>query len=281
MLIPETRSRRSVSTADSARLRRIALRCCGVAGNTLMVLALVPTSACGGASRGDEGGPPQAAGAASGGSAGGVTGCAQGSGCTAAGSTSVGGAPSRLPCYGGCSDDPRTRPEPSARPVCPNAEPTSGADCSRTGLLCSYGDESDTACRRFYRCDGVWTVDEESTRVPCQKSPPNYCPTVSPHGGDCTVSAAGSGVPCRYEELACYCQTNLQSEPGALGRWNCYGPPANSQCPANLPHIGEGCATPGVECVFAPNGCIAQPYTSVYCHMGSWEPGTGLPCIGG
>lgn len=219
-------------------------------------------------------------GAAPGGIAGGVTvpgGCMQGENCSAGGATASGGSQSPppasgfLPCYGGCTDDLDARPVPQPRQDCPEEEPVVDSECIQPQQLCSYGESEQAACRRFYRCNATWQIDSRSTLVSCRMPPKGYCPPEPPHGSECEISSAGPDVPCSYTAFECYCEGY---------KWNCYGPPADPRCPVSLPNIGEGCDEQGVECAYAVNGCVAQPYSTVFCYQGSWEPGMELPCVG-
>jgi hypothetical protein len=185
----------------------------------------------------------------------------------------------RSPCQGPCPDA-GGRPVPLPRPECPNAEPVSGSGCDRTGLICGYGDGYISLCRSIYLCsEGTWkrdTVFGQSYR--CREVPPGYCPSVPPAWvSGCTISEAGTPFPCAYDGLLCFCK-NPGGVPGGPGNWTCYGPPANPQCPANLPNIGEGCDTPGVQCNYPAGLCPEPPHTNVFCYEGKWEDGVPNSC---
>ena len=188
------------------------------------------------------------------------------------------GSPPSNPCYGGCSKD---RPTPSARPECPESEPDEGLACEISGKLCSYGDSPEAACRHYWLCDaGVWKVDPDSQVTVCKEVPKGFCPAQAEQGAECVVSSAGKGVPCVYPGLSCYCLGTFNPAPGDPGKWLCYGPPADANCPEKLPDLGEGCSTPGTECKYSADGCTAHRYSSVFCFEGAWEVGSGYDCVG-
>jgi hypothetical protein len=183
------------------------------------------------------------------------------------------------PCRGPCPDA-GDRPPPLPRPECPPAEPIEGDACQRPGLACAYGMGSISPCRSYYACsEGTWKRDAMFQKTyPCQEVPPGYCPSVPPPWGiNCTISDVGPPYPCVYEGLLCFC-TSPFGGPGGAGNWFCYGPPANAQCPASLPNIGEGCDTPGVQCNYPAGICPGPPHTNVLCYDDSWEDGVPNRC---
>jgi len=187
-----------------------------------------------------------------------------------------------VPCLGPCSDDLGQRPKPLPAPQCPNDEPTLGQPCQAAEATCSYGDELEVACRRFYQCEMTWTTPERLP-VSCEEArrATESCPAKPPvQGGACTVSSAGQGVGCSYSNVTCYCRGRALLPPGGPGSWTCVGPPEDPRCPAILPNLGTGCAVNGVECVYVGDGCSAQPYTNVFCFRGAWEEGQGSACAG-
>ncbi|HWA71984.1 MAG TPA: hypothetical protein VG937_06620 [Polyangiaceae bacterium] len=214
-------------------------------------------------------------GGTSGGSATGGADCAPSDNC--AGRPPTVGAP-EAPCEGGCSI--AGRPTPGPKPLCPEKEPTLGDDCPKDGLICSYGDTLEASCRSYFRCSGKWQSDEVAADYPCTMPPADFCPAKLPAAGsECVVSAAGKGVACVYSELSCYC-TGPFIRPGTTGNWLCFGPPADTRCPAQLPNLGDGCDQPGTECHYSADNCSAHPYSSVFCFEGEWEVGSGYPCVG-
>jgi hypothetical protein len=241
----------------------------------ILIVTLVFSASCGGKSsetmgpRASAGGREQsAAGASSGGNAASATGPSTGS----AGVAAIAQAPT--PCEGGCMDT-GLRPSPLPRPSCPLEEPQRGDPCSAEDLLCGYGDAPTPRCREYYRCqNGGWTKDPSLDQYPCVMN--TNCPDMAENLSACTLETAG--VPCAYPGLLCFCATGKNSQPGARGYWNCYGPPMNSDCPATLPNIGEGCAAQGLECHYAVDGCSAPPHSTVFCREGAWEDGEALIC---
>jgi len=184
-------------------------------------------------------------------------------------------------CYGGCEDDV-ARPEPKPGPVCPGDAPSEGDPCDENGSLCGYGDASSPRCRDYFECVGMWQIpDTILGYAGCAQPPADYCPADPRQGEPCVVSEVGSDVPCVYDGVDCFCLGGVLQEPGVPGNWACYGPPEDTRCPAQLPPVGSGCETSGVECHYAPNGCVAHPYSTVFCFDGAWEPGSRLPCLGG
>lgn len=184
-------------------------------------------------------------------------------------------AESGYPCEYPCSPIPDEEREPVlSRPVCPEAEPDDGAACQTDGLLCSYGDAPNPACRRLYQCDsGNWHVDDT---LVCPELPRDYCGAQPAHGEPCDYRFAG--VPCQHDDqVSCVCYSPNSQAPSAA--WFCYGPPPNKACPSTLPNIGEGCATNGTHCVYNVDGCYAPRNSIVYCFDGAWEEGGGLTCL--
>jgi len=227
---------------------------------------------CSGKSASSNGGASGANGA--GGSAGSVSATAGAAGSGAAGKDEPPG--SKDVCFGGCQDD-TPRPRPLPRPVCPEQEPEDGADCATPSLTCSYGDAPIAQCRHAYSCDaGVWKLDtSRMSSRPCEPLPESYCPATPQHMMPCTVAIPG--IPCPYEGLSCLCLAR-DPAPGRPGNWVCYGPPQNPACPAELPNLGEGCASNGTACDYSFDGCTADPNSSLFCYEGAWEQGEGYNC---
>jgi hypothetical protein len=166
------------------------------------------------------------------------------------------------------------REKPLPPPVCPDLEPGDGEACDPDRLICSYGDSPTPLCRRYYHCDaGRWALDRA---LECQKLPDDYCPAAPAQGKACVVEVPG--LPCSFDDdVSCVCVGSLAAR-GQPGSWHCYGPPSNKACPATLPNIGEGCATNGVQCNYAADGCSAPPNSTVYCFEGAWEEAERLSC---
>jgi hypothetical protein len=179
-------------------------------------------------------------------------------------------------CYGGCDSGGAPRAVPLERPLCPSIEPNIGQGCTSSSLACSYGDAVVSWCRRHYECrNGSWQQPEAvTTHHPalCSPLPPAACPERPPHETPCEVRPVeqGSSIPCEYPGLNCWCEA-LRQEAGNPGTWGCYGPPLDERCPSTLPNVGEGCATPGVERNYVPNGCYSFPFSTVFCFEGQWE----------
>jgi hypothetical protein len=192
--------------------------------------------------------------------------------------------PASYRCIGPCPDGP-ARPVPSARPKCPTLEPNNGDACPDATLTCSYGDAPAAPCRDVYECQQggaglTWTLDPtRQISYPCTALPAGYCPATPPDQlSACTLSSYNT--PCVYGSLLCYCGgTGDNLQPGVRGMWDCVGPPADQDCPATLPNLGEGCASPGTECDYA-EGCLDPETGNVLCHDGAWELGTPYTCIG-
>lgn len=179
------------------------------------------------------------------------------------------------PCVGACSDDVEVRPKPGPPPSCPGDEPQEGTDCARDGEVCSYGDGIAT-CRAVLYCDdGTWQ-DPQPT-VSCPTAPD--CPQQQPEQGSaCAVPVDGPGAACRYEgAVHCYCGWSARAYPGSDSEWECWGPPRDERCPAELPNYGEGCTPQGLECNYSPDACFTVG-SSVFCFDGVWEGSTGLSC---
>jgi hypothetical protein len=162
-------------------------------------------------------------------------------------------------------------------PVCPASKPEASLPCETNSLECSYGSSLATYCREFFECVGrIWTVAESS----CVSQPEGFCPATPQPGQACTVGRISVFVPCEYPEaVACYCLGNPKGRLGAAGRWECWGPPPNGNCPEVLPNLGDGCSTTGQYCEYGVvgQGCDA-PYATVYCRQGAWES-AGEVCV--
>lgn len=194
--------------------------------------------------------------------------------------------PASQRCIGPCQNE-GMRPVPSARPKCPEVEPTSGQACADTNLECSYGDNPSAPCRRLYGCQQAdagltWFLDPaRQESYPCTSLPDGYCPATPPAQlSYCTV--ASYNTPCVYGTLLCYCDGfDVPVAAGTPAHWGCSGPPADLACPAALPNIGEGCSsqTQGTECDYA-GGCLDPTSGNVFCYNGVWELGTPYTCIG-
>ncbi len=187
----------------------------------------------------------------------------------------------RSPCLGACTDDLAARPKPLPRPTCPEQEPMLGAACDQRYLQCSYGDDDLVACRRFYECRESWGWAARYDPERCAAvtdAVAELCPSERPAAdASCVITAFGAGIPCAYRDVTCSCVARF-SVVGAPGAWQCYGPPRDPACPRRLPNLGEGCATKGKSCYYAPDGCYAYPYTTVFCYQGEWEEAEELPC---
>ncbi|HEX2672087.1 MAG TPA: hypothetical protein VHM25_14500 [Polyangiaceae bacterium] len=250
-------------------------------------IALLFATACGGSTQApssNQAGTAGATSAASGGSlsSGGTNGGAAnanaGTSATAGSAVAgnLGSDNGKTPCYGGCATHPE-RPAPSAPPACPTSEPAAGAACDRDALRCGYGDSRAVQCRRLYEClNGAWQADVSiSQRYSCDPLPTDYCPTTPQHEQPCVI--ANVGMPCTYGELSCICFASSPM-PGKPGNWLCYGPPANPQCPATAPNLGDGCSSNGLGCNYDADACNAAPTSSLFCFDGAWEQGEGYNC---
>lgn len=165
----------------------------------------------------------------------------------------------------GCPD-PGTRPSTLPPPVCPEAEPGVGGECADEGLACSYGDSPTPHCRRYYDCaGGAWELSPANANYTCTAI--SDCPAKPAFEEAC--GEAEPGIPCVYGNVLCFCDG---------GYWNCFGPPANEDCPLVLPNIGDGCTEQALECNYASDGCWAPPNSTVFCHDGAWEEGEKLSC---
>jgi hypothetical protein len=277
--------RRCVFPKASTIMQRCAARAC--------VLGLVSLLACACAGKsGTTGSEPGAAGS-SGAGLGGGSACAGGSDAAGGDASAFPGdgavgdplVPPSQRCDGPCPHEGE-RPVPTARPKCPAMEPTSGESCADLNLQCSYGDSAGAPCRRLYQCqagDGgqYWFLDPARQQsYPCQPLPDGYCPGSPPAKGGACV-AASYNTPCVYGTLVCYCEGlgDAYNVPGTMGAWGCLGPPADLNCPASLPNIGEGCSTSGTECDYA-EGCLDPTSGNVFCFEGAWEQGTPYTCSG-
>jgi hypothetical protein len=162
-------------------------------------------------------------------------------------------------------------------PVCPASPPEVSLPCEENGLKCSYGSSLTTYCREFFECiDHFWSAAEGS----CVSQPSDFCPVTPQPGQACTVGKIDAFVPCEYPEaVVCYCLGNPVGRLGASGRWDCYGPPPNGNCPEVVPNLGDGCSTTGQFCAYGVvgQGCDA-PYATVYCRQGAWES-AGAVCV--
>lgn len=179
-------------------------------------------------------------------------------------------------CAGGCRDT-TPRPMPLPRPVCPATAPVVGEPCTHGQLVCGYGDLS--WCKDKYQCVvGAWAKESSSANYPCLEQPNGYCPSVAPKAqAACVVGDYGGGIPCEYGALLCICNTPF-SGPGRGGNWTCFGPPEDTRCPASLPGLGEGCATPGLSCDYALDECTSAPHDNVFCFDGAWDVGRSYFC---
>lgn len=180
-----------------------------------------------------------------------------------------------------CIDLGVDRPIPLPRPSCPEQEPQEGTECELEGEVCGYGTEANPQCRSFYECGSSrWARADWQTLYECPEDALASCPSKPPEEGeDCIVGSAGAGFACAVGAVACYCVSGTGA-PGTSGRWACYGPPSDARCPALAPNVGEGCSTTGVQCEYAINGCLAAPYSTMFCFDGRWEEGERLPCAG-
>jgi hypothetical protein len=197
-----------------------------------------------------------------------------------------GEAPLGLPCFDDplgrvppC-DDPLERPVPGPRPACPDSEPSAGAPCAMEGLVCGYGDAPLANCRNYFACaGGSWTLDArlDSDRFPCEP-PADYCPPEAPSLRDPCTAPPGL-VTCVYDDVLCNCVSGQHWATDGAQQWLCYGPPDDPDCPETLPNLGEGCATPGVQCSYVED-CEFPPYSTVFCFGDAWEEGyRGTPCL--
>jgi hypothetical protein len=181
-----------------------------------------------------------------------------------------------LPCQGACASAPvGVRPIPGDPPNCPSKQPKPGEACDlMADQLCGYGDDTYVACRAILDCvDHKWSLKYQ---MDCPSR--DFClPTAPKHESMCTVGAGGQEVPCDYDGFYCVCAGGPNVGPGVKGYWNCWGPPADPNCPAKLPNLGTGCSTKGVECWYATNGCFS-PANFVFCRNGQWELGAGPVC---
>jgi hypothetical protein len=169
------------------------------------------------------------------------------------------------------------RPAPLPPPVCPLAEPTLGEPCPSDELECSYGGTVSTHCRHLFRCaEGQWQARERFDY--CQSLPEQFCPAEPRHLADCTTGSFNPYVPCEYANaVSCY---RFGPMFGGRGRWECFGPPQNPDCPEVIPNLGDGCEIRGQYCNYgAYDASCASPYSDVYCYEGAWEDGGGRFCV--
>ncbi|MBM4361571.1 MAG: hypothetical protein FJ104_02735 [Deltaproteobacteria bacterium] len=188
------------------------------------------------------------------------------------------GGPGRLefPCVGAECAAIVERPPILARPRCPDSAPSAGQPCADYGLDCSYGSSPAAECREYFTCDGTWAPVRRSRRT-CDETV--ACPDVRPeHGDTCPVTLPVDArvLPCFYGALWCRC---IPVAPD-WSRWGCLGPPRDERCPLTLPHLGEGCASPGVHCMydFDFEYCREDDASSVFCYGGEWQVGPGWMC---
>lgn len=195
------------------------------------------------------------------------------------------GYPPSYPCSGVCSGEgTEPRPVPGPPPTCPDEQPRLEDECEHEGLTCSYGDASDLYCRSAFQCvSKAWVIPEPKVVFDgvCEAPPPTWCPSEQMAGEQCDVIGA-TNPSCEYGEgpelVRCYCQAF--SSGTSVGAWFCYGPPADTRCPAEVPQLGSSCSAQGVECTYAPLDCTRHPHSSVFCFDGQWEVGVGPGCAG-
>lgn len=178
--------------------------------------------------------------------------------------------------------EPSDRPKAGPRPVCPDVAPKEGSSCELSeGGTCGYGDDLGVGCRTVFECRSKrWSVPDYLRGVACRRHEEDYCPRNPSNGSACVVGEAGQDVPCSYDgAIDCICGALTGSPAGTRGVWVCYGPPADSRCPARVPNVGEGCDVQALECVYYVDPCGMTRMLSVFCFQGAWQEGEPLTCI--
>jgi hypothetical protein len=186
-----------------------------------------------------------------------------------------------LPCFQGCADEAnKQRPSWMPGPHCPVEMPEKGTPCTRALVICSYGDSPNPYCREDVQCGtSGWQPREPSAGVyqgqGCPTEvPEGWCPSGVPSGRCTPIDGNPS---CAFGDAAnavkCFCPFSLMSLP----EWECFGPPLDERCPAEVPLLGSGCSTAGVHCEYFPT-CGGHSNSSVLCSDGQWEEGTGVQC---
>jgi hypothetical protein len=146
---------------------------------------------------------------------------------------------------------------------CPASLPSSGAACSKDGLVCGYGDDPRPQCRPTATCsNGSWSVGKGV----CPPSPTATCPASA-------VAAAGQacspdGAFCTYGNVICGCSACGAGPCGLDATWHCDAPPADPRCPRAVPNLGRACSNDGLSCTYG--SCGAGDIAGRKCENGVW-----------
>jgi hypothetical protein len=153
---------------------------------------------------------------------------------------------------------------------CPEAIPSAGGSCVKTGIICEYGSQADYECNSIATCSPslAWVITPPSCSLPDGGS---ACPASAsdvPTGQSCSTLAE-----CDYATTRCACSAQ-QSGPvetvdgSVVDLWVCENP--GSGCPTPRPRIGSACSSSGASCNYGQ--CSLPDGVTLSCMNGAWEP---------
>lgn len=178
---------------------------------------------------------------------------------------------------GGGGDDAGGGSDSGLVSACGTSVPTTGAVCSKEGLVCEFGSDPSSRCNTFAGCvNGAWQI---------QRKGGSDCPT--PTGSkSCPATYAGvkegavcpqDGLECGYPGVGyCVCTTPFEGPPNDDAPegpyWYCDSPAYG--CPTPRPRVGAPCKQESQYCDYG--ACMLPGGVALKCEGGVWTGGEML-----
>ena len=156
--------------------------------------------------------------------------------------------------------------------VCPGSLPAEGTSCSRNGLECEYGSNTNYTCNSVALCNGSsWTYYKNDPQY-CSTGLEPGCPASSsqvPQGSSCTPQ----GTRCNYADVVCECTyqagpVQIDDAGNTVASWICEQPVQG--CPIPRPKLGSACnVSSDVSCDYG--SCSLEGGVLLTCQSGAWQ----------
>jgi hypothetical protein len=150
--------------------------------------------------------------------------------------------------------------------LCPDSPPALDSACDQRGLLCTYGDAVDPACRERFYCNfptDVWIASSGPGGGIC-RDPATLDACETPADGECSTA----GKYCVQGSEICFCAAAVTQICGGVAggadvdgcqplnppipqQWSCPKPYAAEEgCPESAPHAGRACDDESFSCLY-------------------------------